>query len=240
MPQPFSLTSGNTPFVPQSLALPKKKARELQALIPDLPLSRAQHIIARAFGWSDWFSLGQALKYVDAYPRSLPDEALSDVEVLRRFQSQKKALMDEKVAAGQLEHVLASLALTSSPTVIRARKVTGPWGAFDETPEEIFPGVVKGLCAGTSCYYLTPPRAAEIPLQLQLETGGWYPQDEHEWRIIFTFSRYYNNEQRWQSGKSFAREAPFLYELSTEVTLPLALTYTRHQPDGRRSRMVKR
>jgi hypothetical protein len=233
MPQPFSLTSGNSPFVPHSIALAKKKARELQTLIPELTLSRAQQVVARAFGWSDWFSLGQAISH--DYPRSLPDEELEDVEVIRRFQNQKRVLREENVTADNYDHVLASLSLTRSPIAVYARRITGPWGAFDETPEEVFPGVVRGTCAGNPCYYLTPPRVAEMEPPIQLETHGWYPQEKHEWRIIFSFPLYHTTAQRRTVRKNFALNDPFLFELSSETTLPFSLSFGPSMVDRRKA-----
>ena len=229
------------PFVPASMTLPKKKAKALKSYFNDVPLSLAQKAIAKALGWTDWFALEQAVKAQQ--PPSLPDEDVPEQERLRRWSTQFNALHEVlNLALPTPEFLTAELGLTcSAATAKQRREEVGPWGAFQETPEEIATGIWQGQCAKFMCYRLSEERQLEMPPQWRLDTEGWYMRDDHGWRVELAFPDVFDAKARMRAIQAMAEVQPFLYELEFDKpplrnsvlipTLAARTSIARQRPD---------
>lgn len=200
------------PFVPASMAFPKKKAKELKGMV-DVPLSLAQQAIARALSWDDWFALECAVK--EGRTPSAPDEDAPEDERLRRWSTQFNAIHETlNLRLPDPEFIVAELGLTCSKATAKKRRADiGPWGAFQEPPEEIAPGIWLGQCAKFLCYRLSPERDASMPAYWRLDTDGWYMCDDHAWRVELSFPDAFDSNTREQAIDMLAEFQPFLYEL---------------------------
>lgn len=229
------------PFVPASMAFPKKKAKELKDMV-DVPLSLAQQAIAKALSWNDWFALECAVK--EGRTPSAPDEDVSEDERLRRWSTQFHALHETlNLRLPDPEFVVAELALTCSKATAKKRLADiGPWGAFQEAPKEIAPGIWLGQCAKFQCYRLSPERLASMPAHWRLDTDGWYMCDDHAWRVELSFPDAFDSDTLEQATEMLAEFQPFLYELEYSKwpeheavyipTLASRASVARHRPEA--------
>lgn len=212
----YELHTGAQPFVPASIAFPKKKAKQLKSLLPGLRLNEAQSAIAAALGWKDWFELEQAIG--NRTPSAL-DEDVSDLEARRRYGDQFRAIHDLNVRLPDVELVVAELGLTCLPGTAKKRaEDVGPWGAFQSTPDVIAPGLELGNCAKFSCYRLSKELHDQMPAYLQRKYAGWYMEEDHGWRVVLSFPEHFTEEKLAAAQASFADYEPNLYELVTGKT----------------------
>jgi hypothetical protein len=200
-----------TPYVPASMAFPKKKAKELKGMV-EVPLSMAQQAIAKALSWDDWFALECAVK--EGRTPSAPDEDVSEEERLKRWSTQFNAIHETlNLRLPDPEFIVAELGLTCSRATAKKRlSDIGPWGAFQEPPREIAPGIWLGQCAKFQCYRLSPERLAAMPPQWRLDTD-WYMCDDHAWRVELAYPGAFDKDTHDQAVEQFAECQPFLYEL---------------------------
>ncbi|MEX3983681.1 hypothetical protein AB4Y45_32385 [Paraburkholderia sp. EG287A] len=209
----FDFLTGSAPFVPGSMALPKKKAKELKHMVPRLSLSKAQEVIAQAYNWLDWYSLDQAVR--QGAKASLPDELVSEEEADARYGDQVSALLQARIKVTDVERLVAELGLTcSGPTARKRLADAGPWGKFQEDIIELAPGITRGLCSRYTCYRLSPERSAQIPPNRRLDTNGWYMLDDHGWRVELSFPEHFP-ERAQAAWKQFERNEPYIFELET-------------------------
>lgn len=203
------------PFVPASIEFPKKKAKQLQKMIEDLPLSTAQEAIAKALGWEDWFHLSAAIK--EGREPSQPDEAIEDDERNKRWDTQFNAIHDElNLRLPDPEWIVAELGLTCSAATAKKRAAeVGPWGAYQQPPEEVAPGILFGQCAKFHCYRLSPERQARIREEWRLDCDGWYMADDHDWRVILSFPDVFGEGERQAAQERMREHHPSLYEFLT-------------------------
>jgi hypothetical protein len=193
------------PFLPATVDFAKKKAKQLQDLVPDTKLSECQEAIAEALGWADWHALAQAIS-AGTGKSSLPDEDVGEEEARNRWGTQLLALVD-RLNLSQLaaEPILATLALTASPQTGAARlRATGPWGRFVDTPDAIAPGIAFGVTGMYWCSRLTPERLAEMPRVLVPDTDGWFERETLGWRVVVSFPAYFSAEEvddAWGDGE---------------------------------------
>lgn len=215
MTYPESLVHSSGPFVPANLALPKKKAKKLQHHVPQLSLAKCQEAIAKAYGWSNWFSMAQAIKG-GAAP-SPPDELCTDETVEARQVAQFTALLDLRIAPWNVEPLVAELALTfSAQTRSELQAEIGPWGSFIEEPVELAPGILYGQCSRFSCYRLSEERQAEMPAPLRLyDTQGWYMEQDYASRVILAFPELFKKSEVENALKEFEVRQPYMFELYT-------------------------
>jgi len=228
------------PFVPASINFPKKRAKQLQQLLENVPLSLAQETIAKALGWKDWFAMQAAIQQ-GATPSKL-DEEVGEDERNKRWSTQFNAIHDcLKLRLPDPEFIVADLALTcTAPTAAKRRDEVGPWGRFQETPREIAPGILLGQCAKFECYRLTPDRQAQIRKEWQLDTNGWYMCDDHAWRVVLSLPEVFTQEEQDSARRSMREYFPSLYELMTGeaqeglgfVPIRLREAYARSNPDA--------
>ena len=204
-----------TPFVPASITFPKKKAKQLRGMVEDVSLSLAQQTIAKALGWKDWFALDSAIK-AGSQP-SAPDEEVSEEERLKRWSTQFNAIHEElNLRLPDPEYIVAELGLTcSAATAKRRLDDIGPWGAFQELPAELAPGILYGQCAKFACYRLSQERQLQIKEHWRLDTNGWYMEADHGWRIILSFPQLFSAKERNKALIDMGEMQPFLYEIET-------------------------
>lgn len=204
----FEIRNPARPFVPASLAFPKKKARQLQSYFVDFPLSRAQEIIARALGWRDWHTMAQAIGKQEP---SLADEFIDEEEVLNRSSTQIQAMLDARIPF-HVEKLLADLALTcSSATAAKRLNDIGPWGTFEEPPDEKAPGIWEGCCTEeTFCYRLSPEKQAAMAWPFRRDMKGWY---DETWRVVLSFPQFFTEAEREKAIQQFEQDDPFHFEI---------------------------
>lgn len=203
------------PFVPSSLAFPKKKAKQLRDLVDDVSLSLAQQTIAKALGWKDWFALNKAI--TSGQTPSLPDEDVPEDEQQKRWSTQFQAIHQGlNLRLPDPEFIVADLGLTCSRATAKKRlKDIGPWGAYQSPPKELAPGLWYGECAKFFCYRLSRELQSQIPPAWRLDTHGWYMDQDHEWRVVLSFPHLFSEKDRERAWSDMSRDQPLLYELAT-------------------------
>lgn len=200
------------PFVPATIVFCKKKAKELRQLVPDAKLSECQQAIAKSLHWNSWFDLEQAIK--SGGKPSDPDELVGDVETNNRWVFQIGAMQRAlRVRPTDAEYLVAKLGLTCSPeTATQRQSDHGPWGSFVAQPKQIAPGILFGQCAKFHCYRLSEELVAQMPVELRLDTGGWYMCDDHAWRVELSFPSLFPEHDLIQAREQ-AEQEPFIYEM---------------------------
>jgi len=207
------------PFTPGKIDFAKKKAKELQARIPDIKLAECQQAVAKALGWADWYALDQAVKR--GTPASASDENTPEDEVRRRKYAQFIAFRSVlNIHFTDAEALAAELGLTCSAATAKKRVAdVGPWGAFSEPPEEVAPGIVFGKCAKFHCYRLSPERQAAMHPLCRVESwDGWYMADDHDWRVVLSFPDEFPKKTVKQASVTAQENEPFIFELLSGKT----------------------
>lgn len=230
-------------FYPSSLTFVKKSAKQMQRVFPALQLSTAQEATACALGFSSWFDLS---KRIETAPNtaSLPDEAISPVERLRRRYQQIRALIDvANLPACEVEDFVRRWNLTAAaPATLLAEFYTDyalsdadltalesgevseqeleeqydwSWGGI---PRRIADGIILGPCGPKYNYYqLSSARLHEMPLYLRGD-ASIFLDGENGGCVALAFPDLFSTEEK-QAGLAFlAEREPWLHEWYTGST----------------------
>lgn len=210
------------PFVPQSMAYPKKKAKLLRELVPGMALSACQQAVAKALAWKDWFALEQAV--ARGQPPSPSDDDLDDpYEPTWRELHQYRSLLSSGVPYDQVADVAEALQLTqAAPTF--SEWATDALAVDDEdwATEEVAPGLYLAHDMNHDYYRLSPELEAKmIPALRFPHADGWYMQEDEAWRVILSFPHLFSTEEAEEARAHLRSHQPLLAELLGEAVEPI-------------------
>lgn len=226
-------------FYPSSVDFVKKSAKQLQRAFPALQLSTAQEATASALGFSSWFDCSKRIQGSQS-ATSLPDEASSQDERLRRRHQQIRALVDvANLPAFDVEDFVRLWNLTANTPATLLKTFSTVFSDLDEVLcalesgkiseqefQDIFSGVdglprrvADGIIAGPyglkhDYYQLSSKRLLEMPLYLRGNASAFMADDDAH-LVELAFPEFFSDDEKQAALVFMARHEPWLYEWHT-------------------------